>query len=243
MWPGGNTTALVKQKFPRAKYSQLANKIMAADPSIEQVGFIEKPTQKHAHLRLHMMGGEFCVNATRSTAFLYAKEHKLKKVFIETCGLEEVLEVDIKGETTHIHLTSDFLLKIKKIKEGLLVDLKGIRHIIIFDEKKHSNYRKILEAYKEDRPAVGIMYIEKKVKFTELKPYVWVRETDTYIFETGCGSGSIAAAVALHHLDRTQRDLKIRQPSKEVYDIKLKKQKGKLKKITLKGKVKRLGKG
>ncbi len=74
MNPCGNTTVLIRTSLPRARYGSIAAQIMQSTClCAEQVGFIEPPQQEGALARLHMMGGEFCGNASRSFAAWLAK--------------------------------------------------------------------------------------------------------------------------------------------------------------------------
>lgn len=76
--PGGNKTALVMGGKYDAETKRIINDaIMAADPEIEQVGFVKAsdpedfPQDLPAAPSLEMAGGEFCGNATRSAAYYY----------------------------------------------------------------------------------------------------------------------------------------------------------------------------
>ena len=76
--PGGNKTALVMGGKYDAETKRIINDaIMAADPEIEQVGFVKAsdpedfPQDPLAAPSLEMAGGEFCGNATRSAAYYY----------------------------------------------------------------------------------------------------------------------------------------------------------------------------
>ena len=65
--PSGNTTILVLTPVPKEEHSALAAKLLAL-PGIEaeQVGYVTREAGKP--LRVDMMGGEFCGNASRSAA-------------------------------------------------------------------------------------------------------------------------------------------------------------------------------
>lgn len=65
--PSGNTTILVLTPVAKAQHSSLAAQLLAL-PGIEaeQVGYVSREAGKP--LRVDMMGGEFCGNASRSAA-------------------------------------------------------------------------------------------------------------------------------------------------------------------------------
>ena len=67
--PTQNMTILVKTPVERENHLEVATKLMDyASVGAEQVGFIENG---QGTIRLQMMAGEFCGNATRSAVFHY----------------------------------------------------------------------------------------------------------------------------------------------------------------------------
>lgn len=76
--PGGNTTILVTDgTIVACNRASVAAALMAPlHLQAEQVGFVTYGTP-HSLPRLDMMGGEFCVNATRSLAALLAQQGQL----------------------------------------------------------------------------------------------------------------------------------------------------------------------
>lgn len=238
LWPGGNTTAIVEVETSRKEQAALAKMIMKEDPRIEQVGFMETPVLSTSDCRLQMMGGEFCVNATRSAAYLYAKKNGLKEVAIEVSGSPNPLTVKIDGEQTITILPSDFFLKLSKKINYTTIDLKGIRHIIIEGKFDESEARGLLEEHKENYEAVGVIYTRIDGEVITIDPLIWVKETDTFVRETGCGSGSIAAAIMAHsNSNKNHPYYKVVQPSGEAYGIRIKMAGDKLEEISLDGVV------
>ncbi len=74
--PSGNTTLLCPQgTVPPEEEATLAGRLMSEDTDVEQVGFIHFGDKAKGLLpSLRMMGGEFCVNATRAfAALLYTR--------------------------------------------------------------------------------------------------------------------------------------------------------------------------
>lgn len=249
LWPGGNTTALVTgHDFPRSEYARIANEIIKADPEIEQVGFMEKP-EGTADTRLQMMGGEFCGNATRSAAFFWLAQNGMlptasakKTVKIEASGARETLTVEVSENSADLELPGDFFVSISKVDEGFKVDLEGIRHIIIEGSPENYDTATLIKKYGDNLPAVGIIYSNFQNHTVVTQPFIWVRETNTLIAETGCASGSIAASIAGHH-QHNGRNFEIVQPSGESYQVELKEENGKFTAIVLKGSVKQIGEG
>ena len=69
--PSGNTTILVLDAVPKQEHASLAARLLQPEcVGAEQVGFLTWP-DKEADVRLDMMGGEFCGNASRSAAAYY----------------------------------------------------------------------------------------------------------------------------------------------------------------------------
>ena len=69
--PTKNITVLVTTPVSRALQPELASLLLDLEPEAEQVGFVE--TAADGQMRLQMMGGEFCGNATRAFACYAAK--------------------------------------------------------------------------------------------------------------------------------------------------------------------------
>ena len=95
--PTGNITAIVETPTERNVQCRIAGLIMAADTTIEQVGFLEKP-QGEASVRLQMMGGEFCGNASISAAALMAHKGGIVSgdIALEVSGADEPLCVKVQ---------------------------------------------------------------------------------------------------------------------------------------------------
>lgn len=71
MNPAGNTTILVTDPapLPRTMHMKLSRTLISPRfLAAEQAGFLEPPEDPRAAVRLQMMGGEFCGNASRAVA-------------------------------------------------------------------------------------------------------------------------------------------------------------------------------
>lgn len=217
VWPGGNTTAIVRSHVPVTDYVSVAKRILAKDPEIEQVGFLLAPYHPGADGRLAMMGGEFCGNATRSAAFLLSNELQKENVSVEIPGIENAVTAGITSDESLIRLPMSFCRSITDCPEGSIVDLQGIRHVVITEPTSETK-EALLEKYKENLPAVGLMYLQQSEDAIAIDPYVWVRDTDTFYHETACGSGSLAVDFVLHH-KKGVNHMAIRQPSGAEFTI------------------------
>ena len=190
--PSGNTTILVLTPVPKEEHSALAAKLLAL-PGIEaeQVGYVTREAGKP--LRVDMMGGEFCGNASRSAAAWAlacdggTQGDGLYEAFIEMPYPEDVSGVLVDAGDVPARF--------------FRVDLPGITHFVHFvpdlegiDKEK---YWHILADYVdgEDFPAYGLILCDTKEQ--TMIPAVYVRDTDTLYWENSCGSGSAAVAAAL----------------------------------------------
>ncbi len=222
LWPGGNATALVEGDFPRAEYASIARKILSEDSRLEQVGFLEKPSAPSAHVRLQMMGGEFCGNAARSVAYLWEKLHGINRVIMEVSGFDGLLTCDVGEETATLQLPGHFFVQGSVHDDSAsTVDLAGIRHVVSFGDKKQ-NIADIKQQH-ADVPAVGVMHVTEANGILKMDPIVYVKATDTVYNETACGSGSIATAIAAHLYRNFPKDIHIEQPTGEQFRVTIEK--------------------
>lgn len=205
--PGGNDTALVKgvvtDPLTKRRVNQL---IMESYPSVEQVGFVDLSEPPE----LMMAGGEFCGNATRSTAWL-ALGGTQGEALVKVSGVENKLIAGAKGETeafAQIPIYPEFS-RIKKDteKNGYIVQMEGITHFVCFDtqdiegQDQEQIKRTSLEAIKDrglDRfPAAGVIYAKQNQGNWQITPIVFVRDIATLFYETACGSGTTALGMVL----------------------------------------------
>lgn len=107
--PSGNTTILVLTPVPKEEHSALAAKLLAL-PGIEaeQVGYVTREAGKP--LRVDMMGGEFCGNASRSAAaWALACDGGTQGVYDVSCsGCDTVLPAKVaqKGDGLYVFSAS-----------------------------------------------------------------------------------------------------------------------------------------
>ena len=221
--PAGNITILIDNfDIYNKNIPKISEEIMKeTNLYAEQVGFI-----RDNHLQ--MMGGEFCGNASRSFASLLAfrdKDFSKQKIYKITCsGEDEVLAVDVReGQTENSFLAKIKMPKFKSLEELKidnyklgLVKFSGIDHFI-FDiaENKEDNFEKVIDSVKnylsnKDFSAFGIMFFDRKN--LSMKPYVYVKEVESGIFENSCASGTTALGYYLKKYKNLDR-AKIVQPN------------------------------
>lgn len=203
--PANNITVIVLDDIKREDYFSVASGILKkSNLKAEQVGFVKKPMMD-GKSRLEMMGGEFCGNALRSFGMMVSKNNSIEKgiVKVEISGSDKALnvEVDNVNETakTEIPLPKKITyVKIDELLNFTLVIFEGIYHIIVETmEANEENFLYIKNSFikRYDIEALGVMFLNREKNY--IIPVVYVRETDTTIFESSCGSGTIATAIYL----------------------------------------------
>lgn len=191
--PGGNLTALVENldgSILKSNYAEIANSKMES-LDVEQVAFIELEDNMY---KCAMMGGELCINAIRSLGKYLYDATGAADFSVMSSGLQDVVSVNAESWVT-VTLPKNFT--IKKVRENLsLVEMQGIAHFVLITDSFMSDAR--MRQYIDELiiavdgyPAIGLI----NVVDSKIKPLVYVKDTNTFIFETGCASGSIAAAL------------------------------------------------
>ena len=144
--PTGNITALVETKVEAETQPAIADEIMKAHPRVEQVGFVQFEAGRPVPALLRMAGGEFCGNATMSSAALYAirSGDEAPSIRVRTSGAPRSLEVRLNLSeggaglyTTGLEMPEPVSIEKMKVDLGStieelpIVKLGGITHIII----------------------------------------------------------------------------------------------------------------
>jgi len=229
--PCGNITIFLEAPLtPAERLAACAEVIRTDHLAAEQAGVISTDGPLP---RLDMIGGEFCLNATRSFAALLAERGLLilhDGSFtgqVSSSGMTEPLDVRVekKGEakfdaSVKIPLAGS---RIERADAGIwLAYLPGIAHVVL-DEGLYPLPAGDLSALNkeaalwrarfglENEPAAGVVRlrpVEQKAGRYAITPHVWVRDTDTACMETSCGSGTLAAALS----QGTEVFFTIRQP-------------------------------
>ena len=163
-----------------------------------------------------MMGGEFCVNATRAFAVELLREGRLapegEGVFsgvVSVSGMPEQLRVKVRPLAVN-RFESAALLDLpvepplEEVGEGIrLVRVPGIAHLVLdahvhaLPGDKNRDTAALFARYgllAEEAAGLHLGCIGMR-RVWRITPYVWVRETGTTYAETACGSGTLAASV------------------------------------------------
>jgi len=207
---GGNKTILqaVKGNASEEVNAHSGKALMGISKLVEQAGLVNIESK-----RLEMAGGEFCGNASAAAAVLLANELGKSSVNYSVSGFNgnvtaKVVRLDAKEFRVR---TSFNGMNYKVIKKGQLdiVDMGGIVHILVEEEFPVANYELLQRELVgmldlRDRKAVGAIWYKKQRGKVSIDPVVWVNEVDTLYYESACGSGAIAVALATNMRDIIQ---------------------------------------
>lgn len=239
--PTGNITVLVLDPVPQELQAETARTIMREyEPDCEQVGFMTGNGMR-------MMGGEFCGNATMSAGCLIAAQNGLKpgesvRYLLEVSGADEAVPCGITA-VTDTEFTGTVAMPLPEcVTEtplGTLVRFPGIAHLLTSEKAEEGRLRALARQW--DIDAAGMVETHFEGEFAEITPLVYVRSTDTAVFEHGCGSGSAAAGAAYAlswHADGVFR-LPVRQPG-GVITVTAAVENGRVTALSITGRVRRM---
>lgn len=197
--PCGNITGfVVAPVYPGYRKAYTDCIMEQIDSEVEQVGFIS-PAYEGAPLRMDMMGGEFCANATRAYGLYSAGFYDtdgLVDIEVYVSGHEGTTDViaDVKNQKAYVALDAPLDKKTVKVdgKDYTLIKLHGISHLIVEDKEDKEFVDKALEVLKKDYKdeAYGVLFFDKEN--LEMIPYVYVEGSETLFREGSCGSGTVA---------------------------------------------------
>ena len=223
--PTGNITALVETEVDVASQPAVAAEIMREHFDVEQVGFVRMPAKGEdpdgADAYLRMAGGEFCGNATMSSAALFAKRNEehfgdIGCVDIKVDGIKRPFSVQLRREDAKCWAAGVMMPPAKSIDElrmtaedypaaelGTLpvVRMEGIDHIMIEEQSFYYNLRDNRELAESmirticgvlDSECLGMMFLADGDRERDMTPLVYVPGADTMFWENSCASGSVA---------------------------------------------------
>ncbi|MBQ7738294.1 MAG: hypothetical protein IJT59_01375 [Desulfovibrionaceae bacterium] len=222
--PSGNTTLFLQGKpestalrINLAKQA-LTQKALAA----EQVGFIWDNN-------LQMAGDEFCLNATAALAAnLYLESQKInlaQEFVLNVSGWPSPILASAQGndpQKTQVKLKLTLpKFSLESIANNIfLVKFEGISHFLISancyrQEAQNTLTKLIAWAHLESEPCVGAIWWEEiGPNCFKITPLVWVKDVATCVFETACGSGSLALALKMSKTQNlNNQEISLVQPS------------------------------
>ena len=208
--PTQNVTVLVESPVPREIQAEAAAQLLAYDGvGGEQVGFLEKPTMPGAQLRLQMMGGEFCGNATMSVGACLAWKNGMADgdcfdYMLEVSGVPEIVccHIERTGNsyrgTVRMPLPEKFGETMLDTDAGAMkvpvVYMSGIVHMIVPMNERLSRQEieRRIRGWNDEIHADALGVIRYDESTQNIEPIVYVPATDSAVWERGCGSGTAA---------------------------------------------------
>jgi diaminopimelate epimerase len=115
---------------------------------------------------------------------------------------------------------------------------EGITHIIAENVAADEPFaRQLMRRFNLGRrcDALGVLFYDSRTSF--MRPAVWVRATDTLVFESSCGSGSAALGVwAVRNMREAETTVELAQPG-GVITVHTAKQAGSITRLSISGTV------
>ena len=235
--PCGNTTILVRNVplSPAERARAAAEMIASGHLEAEQAGYADTEA---ALPRLDMMGGEFCVNATRAFAAQLFEEGRLTPEgeasggVVSVSGMPERLRVRVRRVAPG-RFESAVLLDLpeapplERVAPGIhLVWVPGIAHLVLdaaahpFPVDKDRDTAALFARFGLlDEDAAGCIWLRRGPSGPSITPFVRVRETGTTYAETACGSGTLAASVVCRAVYGDAGELVLMQPGGEALRV------------------------
>ena len=213
--PTGNVTALVTDAVPVGDQPDVAQRIMAAHPEVEQVGFVDFDGAP----ALRMAGGEFCGNASLCAAALYAnmRDAGAEVVRLGVSGATDPVEVrlgQMRGTRREAAVRMPPALGVKNhvlsfagLSDSVpVVHMEGISHVVIDCASelhalagRRGDAERAVRAWCEELAVagLGVMFLEGEGQRLRCTPLVYVPASNTVYWEHSCASGTAAVGVCL----------------------------------------------
>ena len=228
--PTGNITVLIRSPYTAETRQAMIREAFEKVPSCEQAGFISSVSP--SLIRLEMMGYEFCGNATLSAAAYQAYLNGMAPghsgvINVASSGVDRPVPVEIRclGESEYSGTLEMPCPRHDQYRGFAAVHLEGISHLLIpegtfSDEEAVS----LISEYAEELgvPALGMIFWSGhgesgsddllQGESVRIRPLVYVRGSDTVVWEHGCASGSIAAGYYRWTADKSIAHRDVVQP-------------------------------
>ena len=202
--PTGNITCLVLDPVAPEDEKKVTRELLK---QCEQVAYLEAPTLPGAVAALRLMGGEFCGNAAMAAAAWLLREKladgEENSLLLQVSGAENPVRCTVRKTPEGFEGTTE-MPPVREIREEMfsripftLVRMQGIVHLIHSGaELGNSMAEKLLAVKAAVLPdeAIGLLQWNPETGF--LTPLVWVRKSESLVWENACGSGSAAVGAA-----------------------------------------------
>ena len=194
--PAGNITVFVLDPVEKVQRAAIAEKIMAI-PALkaEQVGYA-CTAEDNVDGHMEMMGGEFCGNATRAFACYAAKVRGRgeTRLSVAISGARNPVPVEIEPASGRAYAQMPLPCALDRLcadgRDIPLVRMEGIDHALLLNEAPSPELAERVLAAMPGQDAQGVLFVQGG----RMTPLVYVPATDTRVWESSCGSGTVALA-------------------------------------------------
>ena len=195
--PAGNLTAIVLTPVAPQARAEIAARMMAQCPEgFEQVGFADEASLTGELPSLCMMGGEFCGNAARAFACYAAKVRGRgeTRLNVAISGAKKPVSVEIDLSKNHAYAQMPLPYALEALTaDGRtipLVRMEGIDHALVLNAEPSPKLAERVLATRPKQDAQGVLFVQGG----KMTPMVYVAATGTRVWESSCGSGTVALA-------------------------------------------------
>ena len=218
--PTGNRTVLCETPVPVDAQPAVAARLMAAEPTAEQVGFVTD--DETCDLALRMAGGEFCANASMSAAALFAMRSGRTEatVTLRVSGAADPVTVEIAAKPDGawqgtVQTPRPVRIEDVRFADGQtcpVVFFEGIAHVIETRTIPQGDAETLAKrrCAELSADALGLMFWDRDDEL--LTPLVYVPKADTLFWENSCGSGTAAVGAFLAKETGRRTAASLRQP-------------------------------
>ena len=193
--PAGNLTAIVLSPVAPQARAEIAARMMERCPEgFEQVGFADEASLQGEWPRLDMMGGEFCGNAARAFACYAAavRGRGETRLSVSISGAKKPVpvEIDLSRNYAYAQMPLPYALDALTVDgETLpLVRMEGIDHALLLNAAPSPERAERVLAAMPKQDAQGVLFAQGG----KMTPLVYVSATSTRVWESSCGSGTVA---------------------------------------------------
>lgn len=224
--PTGNITILVETPVKIEDQPFIGKLLMTKEPICEQVGFISKGDD-NCDIVLRMAGGEFCGNATMSTAAFFAKESGFedgeeREIIVKVLGVKDPIAVAVKREGDEylgkvsmpkpLSITmEDFVYEGHKYRYPV-VAFPGIHHLVVDDSLPVSMAEDAIKVWAKDKGYEGIGMMNLSRDHKQLRPLVYIPNADSLVWESSCASGTTSVGAYFAYRDRKDCYFEFEEP-------------------------------
>ncbi|MCI6602674.1 MAG: hypothetical protein MSC43_00495 [Clostridiales bacterium] len=230
MNPAQNLTGLVITPVPKEQHLNISNFLLQpAYIGAEQIGFVSFLKQ-NAIVRLDMPNNEFCGDGTLATAVLASWMNVVdtSQFLVEVSGVEEPLLASVEPISSHefyakVEMPRHFRQRSYELPlgeecfSGTLIELPGISHFIIHSDDVNGSKEMIISLVKQlsvqhKAPAYGVITYEVHENNIQMIPCIYIPKSGKLMFESACGSGTMALGIFLSSINVSRVQTDIVQP-------------------------------